>query len=220
MQSVRHLVEVWRNDRASLRFVLIKGADDVIRVAEILQEDFVELTLIFHLEGALLRQTDKSPLLLKQKRKRLCSGYSLLAILTKSENSLWASRWRCCTRLTAIEKTRWLSAIGWEETPANVTSDRKRTTARDVKLLHLTLTWYTVCVCVCFLLGRASCQERESIIHLSLGYHICVNVPRYRSIQFTSLADPEWVIARFWWIPAGPPQYVVWASNFSPRIRF
>lgn len=41
-------------------------------------------------------------------------------ILTKSEKSLWASRWRCWTLLTAMENRRWLSGTGWEDTPNDI----------------------------------------------------------------------------------------------------
>lgn len=39
--------------------MLVDGADDVIRVAEILQKDFVELTLLLRLQRALLTHTQK-----------------------------------------------------------------------------------------------------------------------------------------------------------------
>lgn len=43
--------------RAALCLVLVDGADDVIRVAKVLQEDFVELTLLLRLQRALLTNT-------------------------------------------------------------------------------------------------------------------------------------------------------------------
>lgn len=39
---------------AALRLVLVDGTDDVVRVAEILQKDLVELTLLLCLQRALL----------------------------------------------------------------------------------------------------------------------------------------------------------------------
>lgn len=41
-------------DRAALCLMLVDGADDVIRVAEILRGDLVELTLLLWLQRALL----------------------------------------------------------------------------------------------------------------------------------------------------------------------
>lgn len=128
---------------AALGLVLVDGTDDVVRVAEILQKDLVELTLLFCLQRALLRQKKHTTFHTQHDTLTpsvfVCPWVLFVAAtccrLTKSEKSLWASRWRCCTLLTAIEKRRWPSVIGWEDTPRDSSDNRNSTERHKIEQL-------------------------------------------------------------------------------------
>lgn len=99
--------------RAALRLVLVDGTDDVVRVAEILQKDLVELTLLLCLQRALLRHKTHNVSHMARHTKCVCVTSGL----------------DCCCEMPPTYKVREESLSQQVEVLHSADSDREETLA-------------------------------------------------------------------------------------------